>query len=544
MIDINFLIKKNPAFSIFNIKEADFVFEADPVLDEKRGVIYIIVNLKNGMVYVGLSTGSFNERYRGNWSKNTRNEHLFKAARKYGKNSFGVLIMETCRGLNVLNILETYYIAKFKSNDVRFGYNKTSGGDSYFFSPDTIEKMRLSSPLLGTKEDFISSSLQQHGDKFDYSEVIYVNRNIKVKIYCKACSKFFFQSPGSHRTTEIACPSCIAKDISNRCRMPFSEFRKRSLDKYGPTFNFYPETFSGIHNDVKFTHTVCGRTFETNAQSHLVSATGCPYCGHLLGTVGSKRARAEKSESLRKRLIAELNISDLDTPLYHIRKMIKSRETRAAALERKKQQNLEKFNNIILSSKALFGDGAFEYLGCDFNNRSKITLRCNNCSMEFKLRIDDHLNGRGCRACSMRTQAKERSLTFDEFYSRSVAKHGDSFEYFPEDYINAHTPTLIKHKICGQTFKQTPNNHGRQGCNFCRKKQMAEKISRKVIVSNGAGFYQEFNSIRNAEAFFNKGADKPSRALSKQISYKGPTLEFRGYNILVLDNVYSNTNTN
>ena len=68
MINWQLLIDKNTAFSEFNVKEGDFLLENDAALRVKTGIIYIIVNLVNGKVYVGLSRQTFRNRYEGNWA--------------------------------------------------------------------------------------------------------------------------------------------------------------------------------------------------------------------------------------------------------------------------------------------------------------------------------------------------------------------------------------------------------------------------------------------------------------------------------------------
>ena len=48
-----------------------------------------------------------------------------------------------------------------------------------------------------TPQDFINDAKEVHMDKFDYSEVNYVNRITKVKIICPKHGEFF-QRPREH----------------------------------------------------------------------------------------------------------------------------------------------------------------------------------------------------------------------------------------------------------------------------------------------------------------------------------------------------------
>ena len=58
-----------------------------------------------------------------------------------------------------------------------------------------------------TTEDFIKKAKKIHGDKYDYSKVIYEHGKKKVCIICPEHGEFW-QSPHSHVTGKSGCPSC------------------------------------------------------------------------------------------------------------------------------------------------------------------------------------------------------------------------------------------------------------------------------------------------------------------------------------------------
>ena len=45
-----------------------------------------------------------------------------------------------------------------------------------------------------TTEQFIERAKQKHGDKYDYSKVVYVKYNIKVITFCNTCNDFFLST--------------------------------------------------------------------------------------------------------------------------------------------------------------------------------------------------------------------------------------------------------------------------------------------------------------------------------------------------------------
>lgn len=80
---------------------------------------------------------------------------LYRAFQKYGKENFTVEVIEECKSREQVCELERYYINKFKSNNRKYGYNQTSGGEDNCGSANpratltdkevlTIRKLRFS----------------------------------------------------------------------------------------------------------------------------------------------------------------------------------------------------------------------------------------------------------------------------------------------------------------------------------------------------------------------------------------------------------------
>ena len=103
--------------------------------------IYIITNLVNNKVYIGITKkkyGSTTYGYKQRFKKHihnalgkTRNKEcpkLYNAINKYGKDSFTIKLLEECT-LENRAILEKQYISKYNSTDDRYGYNISLGGD-------------------------------------------------------------------------------------------------------------------------------------------------------------------------------------------------------------------------------------------------------------------------------------------------------------------------------------------------------------------------------------------------------------------------------
>lgn len=94
------------------------------------GFIYVITNEVNGKQYVGKTTDTIEERYKGHLHDRSRpyieKRPLYDAMNKYGIEHFSIKQLEEC-SLDILEEREQYWINKL--NTFHQGYNATLGGD-------------------------------------------------------------------------------------------------------------------------------------------------------------------------------------------------------------------------------------------------------------------------------------------------------------------------------------------------------------------------------------------------------------------------------
>lgn len=70
-------------------------------------------------------------------------------------------------------------------------------------------------PKRTTRNEFITKAKKIHGEKYGYDDVVYVNKDTKVKILCKIHG-IFYQSPHSHLNGS-GCPICgLKKNVESR----------------------------------------------------------------------------------------------------------------------------------------------------------------------------------------------------------------------------------------------------------------------------------------------------------------------------------------
>lgn len=91
------------------------------------GTIYALVNVLNGMHYIGQTTEKPGHRYKKHLSS-ARTGSLMRihmAIKQHGEQNFELRILQSEVPLDILNYTEAYYIQKFDS--VRNGYNTDDG---------------------------------------------------------------------------------------------------------------------------------------------------------------------------------------------------------------------------------------------------------------------------------------------------------------------------------------------------------------------------------------------------------------------------------
>lgn len=106
----------------------------------------------NGKKYIGITCQRLERRWRKGWGY--RSMHFARAIKKYGWDNFQHIVVASNLSLDEAKKEEQRLITLNKSNDVRFGYNVSAGGDSgrpfgYHHSEET--KIKISKSQKGKK---------------------------------------------------------------------------------------------------------------------------------------------------------------------------------------------------------------------------------------------------------------------------------------------------------------------------------------------------------------------------------------------------------
>ena len=115
--------------------------------------VYVHVNKANNKKYVGITSQTTSQRWRGGGSGYKNNKYFWNAIQKYGWDNFEHYVLFCGLDLQTASDIEQKLISEYKSNERLFGYNNSVGG----------EKPALGHTMKHTEETKRKMSLSQKG---------------------------------------------------------------------------------------------------------------------------------------------------------------------------------------------------------------------------------------------------------------------------------------------------------------------------------------------------------------------------------------------
>ena len=136
---------------------------------------------------------------------------------------------------------------------------------------------------------FLKRAKQTHGDRYNYSEVVYVDRFTQVDIICQQHG-LFKQRPVDH-CKGSGCHSCWKdkrQEANNKRRKTTEQFIKEAKEVHGDLYDYSKVSYENLHKSVTITCTEHG-DFQQEPCRHLAGC-GCTCCF---------RIRSAKDRSLK-----------------------------------------------------------------------------------------------------------------------------------------------------------------------------------------------------------------------------------------------------
>ena len=126
-----------------------------------------------------------------------------------------------------------------------------------------------------TKEEFIADARKVHGNKYDYSKVIYINNKVEVCIICPIHGEFW-QRPDRHLTSD-GCRKCGYDEVAKKCKKSTENFIERARKVHGNKYDYSNVNYINNKTDVEIICPIHGK-FLQKPSHHLFRGQGCPIC--------------------------------------------------------------------------------------------------------------------------------------------------------------------------------------------------------------------------------------------------------------------------
>ena len=259
-----------------------------------------------------------------------------------------------------------------------------------------------------------------HGNKYDYSKVVYKKSCEKVIIICKEHNEFEQIAAGHLRGNN--CKKCATKNVGISQKTNILDFINRSNIIHNNKYDYSKVVYKNSDTKVIFICLEHGE-FEQLPSEHL-KGRGCKKCG-----------------------IIKNSKNNTNTTINWIKKA-----------------------KLIHENK--YDYSKIEYI----HSEQKLIIICPEHG-EFEQIASNHLRGYGCKQCFYDKKLKSK----EQFIIDINLIHGDKYDYSKVNYINSKEKIII---ICPEhgEFEQTPNNHlsKKSGCSSCSSEKTISKSEQEI----------------------------------------------------------------
>lgn len=156
-----------------------------------------------------------------------------------------------------------------------------------------------------TTEEFVCKARIVHGDKYDYSKVVYIDNKTPVTITCPVHGEFK-QRPADH-LRGVGCKDCGIIRRNKKNTLTFEQFVEKAKLVHGDKYDYSKVVYVKSKQDVVIICKECGKEFSLTPNEHLCGY-GCRECGikHR-----SEKAKG-KTRPYIKKLVCGVGINDYD----------------------------------------------------------------------------------------------------------------------------------------------------------------------------------------------------------------------------------------
>lgn len=136
-----------------------------------------------------------------------------------------------------------------------------------------------------TQKEFIEKAQKVHGNKYDYSKVVYTKSKDKVTIICPEHGEF--EQTAQNHMQGYGCPKCRIKTEANRTKsnpkVTTETFIKKAQSIHGDKYDYSKAEYINKRTKVRIVCPIHGEFLQT-PDDHVNKPAGCPKCGRHVYT--------------------------------------------------------------------------------------------------------------------------------------------------------------------------------------------------------------------------------------------------------------------
>ena len=251
--------------------------------------------------------------------------------------------------------------------------------------------------IKSSTEEFIEKARKIHDNRYDYSKVEYKNVNTKVCIICPIHGEFW-QTPKNHLNGQ-GCNKCAIDYKANKRKLSLKEFIEKARKIHGNKYDYSKVEYKGIKEKVIIICPIHGEFWQT-PNGHL-SGCGCAKCSN-----GGQKLTTK---------------------------------------------------DFVKRAKLLHGD-KYDYSKVEYKGMHiKVCIIC-PIHGEFWQTPSCHLKTGGCEKCGIEKRTTLRTMSKADFIRKAIEIHGSKYDYSKLVYKGSDKKVCIICPIHGE-FWQIANDH-------------------------------------------------------------------------------------
>jgi len=350
-----------------------------------------------------------------------------------------------------------------------------------------------------TQEEFVSRSNTIHNNKYEYTNVVYVNGRVKVKIKCPEHG-VFEQMPKTHLRGS-GCKKCSLEELHKSLTHNKQTFIDQAIQIHQDRFSYNLVEYVNARTKVRIICKTCNNIFEQTPEVHL-RGNGCPSKLCRKSAKDDTQSFVEKATKIHNGIydyslvqyVDSLKNVNIICNIHGVFSQKPNKHLQGQGCKKCGGYYQYDTTEFITKAKDIHGEkydyGLVEYTKA----RSKIQIKCIIHNIVFELVAFKHLQGRGCPECSKSISKPEIEWLDALNIPTEYRGHKQNFRLSNGKLIkpDAYDPTIkTVYEFYGDYWHGNPDVYDHNNMNEIAKKTFGElyqnTIDRQTMIKE-AGY--------------------------------------------------------